>query len=223
MRFAKSVFPGILLVLLAAVTTSTCTREYVEDLRGVCFERDVLPVFQSNCTQSGCHNGEDRAAGYDLSSYDNILNRGVEPGNYRGSAIYEVLVLPGGEELMPRAPYSRLTDDQITSIALWIEEGAQNTTCHDSTFCNTADVRFGATIQPLLQTYCYGCHGGSSPQGGVDFNTYTGVKATATNGSLLGSIEHTSGFSPMPQNGNKLSTCNINIIKAWIDAGAPDN
>jgi mono/diheme cytochrome c family protein len=211
------------LLWLAPLLPLACTREYVEDLRGVCFERDVLPIFQSNCTQSGCHNSQDREAGYDLTSYDKIVRKGIEPFDYQSSEIYEVIVKPFGEEAMPQSPYSRLTDEQITTIALWIDEGAKNTTCNDSTGCNTTNVTFNASVKPILQNYCYGCHGGGSPQGGIDYNTYNGVKATVVNGKLLGSIQRQSGFSPMPQNGNKLSTCNISIIKAWVDAGAPNN
>lgn len=208
---------------LMPLSLFACTREYVEDLRGVCFERDVLPIFQSNCTQSGCHNSQDRESGYDLTSYDNIVSKGIEPFDYRSSEIYEVLVKTGGEEAMPQAPYSRLSDEQISTIALWIEEGAQNTTCSDSSTCNTSNVTFSASVKPILQTYCNGCHAGSSPLGNVDYNTYSGVKVSATNGELLGSIQHASGYSAMPQNANKLSACNIATIKAWVDAGAPNN
>ncbi len=208
---------------LALLMPLACTREYVEDLRGVCFERDVLPIFQSNCTQSGCHNSQDKEAGYDLTSYENIVSKGIEPFDYRGSEIYQVLVKSFGEEAMPKSPYSRLTDEQITTIALWIDEGAKNTTCSDSSTCNTADVTFSLSVKPILETYCNGCHAGSSPLGGVNYNTYNGVKSTVTNGKLLGSIQHQPGVSPMPQNANKLSACNISIIKAWIDAGAPNN
>ena len=209
---------------LLGLSTVTCTREYVEDLRGVCFERDVLPIFQSNCTQSGCHNSQDREEGYDLSSYEQIVSRGIVPGDYKASKIYHVLVAPGGEGLMPQSPYSRLNDAQITLIALWIKEGAENTTCSDSSStCNTSNVTFSATIAPILQTYCNGCHGGASPQGNINYNTYAGVKATVTNGKLMGSIQRLSGYSAMPQNANKLSTCKISTIQAWIDAGAPNN
>jgi hypothetical protein len=34
---------------------------------------------------------------------------------------------------------------------------------------------------------------------------------------------HSPGFSPMPQNDNKLSECNIAKIKKWIATGAPNN
>jgi len=77
------------LAVLALSTYSSCTREYVEDLRGVCFERDVLPIFQSNCSQSGCHNSQNRANGYDLTSYDKIVSHGIERGNYKGSEIFQ--------------------------------------------------------------------------------------------------------------------------------------
>lgn len=210
------------LLWFALLFPLSCTREYVEDLRGVCFERDVLPIFQSNCTQSGCHNSADRESGYDLTTYSSIVSRGIKPGDYKGSEIYKVMVFPFGEGAMPQSPYSRLTDEQISTIALWIDEGAENTTCADST-CNTTNVTFSASVKPILQTYCNGCHGGSSPLGNVDYNTYNGVKATVTNGKLLGSIQQLSGFSPMPQNANKLSACNLGIIKAWIDSGAPNN
>lgn len=210
-------------LLPLSFTAITCTREYVEDIRGVCFERDVLPIFQSNCTQSGCHNSQDRESGYDLTTYDKIISRGIVPGNFKSSNIYQVIVAPLGIPSMPQRPYSPLTEEQITFIALWIEEGAQNTTCSDSSSCNTTNVTYSGTIAPLLQTYCNGCHGGSSPLGNVNYNNYTGVKSTVTNGKLLGSIQHNSGFSAMPQNGNKMSACKISTIKAWIDAGALNN
>ncbi|MCC6410510.1 MAG: hypothetical protein IT270_02550 [Saprospiraceae bacterium] len=206
-----------------SISSYSCTQEYAEDLSGVCFEQDVLPIFQSNCTQSGCHNSQDREDGYDLTSYEKIVSQGIEPGNYKGSEIYKVLVKMGGEDRMPQSPYNRLTDEQITFIALWIEEGANNTTCPDDGTCDTSNVTYSGTVKPLLDKYCNGCHGGSSPQGNINYNTFTGVKATATDGSMMGSIQHASGYSPMPENGNKLSNCNISLIQTWVDAGAPNN
>lgn len=180
-----------LVLPILGFSTVTCTHEYVEDIRGVCFERDVLPIFQSNCTQSGCHNSQDRESGYDLTSYENIVRKGITPGNYRTSQIYKVLVSVATP--MPQSPYSRLNDAQITNISLWIQDGALNTTCNDSSACNTSNVTYNATIVPILQTYCYGCHAGSSPQGNVNYNTYAGVKTTVTNGKLIGSVQHKIG------------------------------
>jgi hypothetical protein len=53
-----------------------------------------------------------------------------------------------------------------------------------------------------------------------DYNT---DKAVAMNGRLLGSINHTNGYSAMPQNAAKLSDCQIAVIKQWMDANTPNN
>src|SRR5688572_15473549 len=90
--------------------------------------------------------------------------------------------------------------------------------------CETTNVTYSAMIVPLLQNYsCNSCHSGPAPSDNISLDNYTGVKAVALNGKLFGAISHSAGFSPMPQGGNKLSACNIDKVKAWIDAGAPNN
>lgn len=89
--------------------------------------------------------------------------------------------------------------------------------------CVTANMRYSTHIQPILQSNCYGCHGNGQVNGGVTLDSHAGVKAVADNGRLVGAITHASGFSPMPQGAAKLSECNINRIKAWIQDGAPNN
>ena len=210
-----------LLTLLFGLFALTCTREHIDSLEGVCFERDVLPIFQSNCTQSGCHNSQSRESGYDLSSYSTIISKGIKPGNYRASKIYKVLV--AGSGVMPQSPYSRLTNEQITTIAVWIEDGAKDTICTDSGLCDTTTVSYSASVLPILQLHCTGCHSGGNPEGGINYSSYSGVKATVSAGKLLGSIQHTAGYLEMPKNANKLSSCKINTIQAWINAGAPNN
>lgn len=90
--------------------------------------------------------------------------------------------------------------------------------------CDTSIVvTYSKTIVPILQQNCYSCHGGNSPSGGIAMGTYAADKAIAANGKLLGSIEHKSGYSPMPQNMAMLSTCDISKIKKWVSAGIPNN
>ena len=43
------------------------------------------------------------------------------------------------------------------------------------------------------------------------------------NNNLLGSIEHSSGYNTMPQNGSQLSGCQISKIRSWINAGHPND
>jgi uncharacterized membrane protein len=197
----------------------SCTREVIQD-NTVCFETQVLPIFQSNCTQSGCHNAQDKKDGYDLTNYAGIVKKGIRAGDYKGSKMYQVLI--GGEELMPPAPNAKLSVDQITTIALWIEEGAQETSCSSST-CDTTNITYSGSIKPIIETYCLGCHSGSSPSGNISYTSYAGVKANVDDGSFSGSINHLPNFSQMPKNANKLSACQLEKIKNWIDKGALDN
>lgn len=87
----------------------------------------------------------------------------------------------------------------------------------------TTVVAFSADVMPILNLRCNSCHAGTSPSGGIKLNTYPEVIKYVDDGSLMGSIEHASGFSPMPKNGSKMSTCQIQTIQSWIDAGALNN
>lgn len=89
--------------------------------------------------------------------------------------------------------------------------------------CDTTGVTYNGTVAPLMQAQCVSCHSASFASGNIALDSYNGVKASAQNGSLYGSINYSSGFSPMPQGGNKMDACSIKRIKAWIDAGAPNN
>ena len=89
---------------------------------------------------------------------------------------------------------------------------------------DAASVKYSTTVTSIINSYgCIGCHSGPSPSGSLNFSTYAGVKGVADNGRLYGAINHDPGFVPMPQGGGKMSGCDIKRIKAWIDAGAPNN
>jgi cytochrome c553 len=92
-----------------------------------------------------------------------------------------------------------------------------------SSTCNSTNMTYSANIKPILQNNCFSCHGNGLSENGINFDTYAGVKAVADNGKLIGAITHASGFSPMPQGGAKLSDCDINKIKDWINRGAQNN
>ncbi|NTV83374.1 MAG: hypothetical protein HGA23_03610 [Bacteroidales bacterium] len=94
--------------------------------------------------------------------------------------------------------------------------------------CDTTNVTYSGTIFPMINSNCTGCHSGSAPQGNVHLEDYTTISAAAAipagqYGSLYGAISHDPGNSPMPKNGTQLSECKIKQVKAWIDAGTPNN
>jgi hypothetical protein len=90
--------------------------------------------------------------------------------------------------------------------------------------CDTNNVSYSNTVSGLMNMYgCLGCHSESNPSGNIILANYAGIKIKVADGSLWGSINHISGFKPMPQAAGKMSTCDLSKIKAWIDAGAPNN
>jgi len=186
----------------------------------VYFQNAVLPLFQSNCAKSGCHDVATAQEGVILNNYYNIFTTGeVEPGNPNSSKVYEVL-LKDGEDRMPPPPNQALTQAQISTIATWIAQGALNNIC-DSTGCDTSNVTYSGTIQLVISLYCIGCHSGTNPAYSINLSTYDGVSAVANSGRLMGALRWETGFFPMPKNGNQLSACQISQFQKWIDTGMP--
>ncbi|MAT53949.1 MAG: hypothetical protein CMN32_05670 [Saprospirales bacterium] len=190
----------------------------------VYFDLQVLPILNSNCAISGCHDPIAAEEGVILTSYQTVIATGkVTPFNLDESKLYKVLIDTDPEDRMPldRPP---LSQEQIQLIAAWILQGADSLWCDvNAGGCDTASVSFAQHIWPVINSSCKGCHSGTNPSGGIDLSNYTGVKAVALNGKLLGAINWEQGFTPMPQGGNKLPDCTIAQVKKWIEEGAMDN
>lgn len=87
----------------------------------------------------------------------------------------------------------------------------------------TASATFTAVVLPLMNAQCNSCHAGAFASGGIKLDSYTETKKYVDNGKLIGSITHASGYSPMPQGGGSMSSCDIAKIQTWIKAGALNN
>lgn len=186
------------------------------------FQQQVLPIFVSNCAMSGCHDPSSHEEGLVLTSYSGIMSGGIRPGNPGNSKIYKVITTSNAEDRMPQPPRNPLSQEQINLINRWISQGAKNNSCVSAT-CDTANVTYSASIRPIITGKCQGCHSSTSPGGGYDFTTYAGVKARVDDGRLWGAVNYMPGYSAMPKNGIRLSTCDLAKIKKWMDAGAPNN
>ena len=91
--------------------------------------------------------------------------------------------------------------------------------------CKLDTITFSNTIQPIVNAKCAitSCHDAASAEAGYDLSSYSGVAQAVTDGSLLPSLNHESGYSPMPKNADKLPTCNISQITRWVSEGSNDN
>lgn len=215
--FTDGIDPGDTTVVVTP--TNPC------DPATVYFESQVLPILQSNCALSGCHDEASHQDGVILTSYQRVMQTAdVRPGNLSGSDLYEVITETRADKIMPPPPRQMLTSAQINVIRDWITQGAKNLTCDvNAGVCNTDNRSYAQHIRPIIQNFCQGCHSGAAPSGGIDLSTYAGINAVIPNNRLVGAIEHLPGFTAMPFGGAKMSACNINQIKAWVAAGALNN
>jgi uncharacterized membrane protein len=195
----------------------SCQHEQMGDPNAaICFERDILPIFNSKCAMSGCHDAGTAAEGYDLSNYKKIVSDGIVKGKPNSSELYEVVA----DNEMPPKGYTKLSDAEKQMLYDWIADGAKNG-INCAVKCDSAVSGFTAVIQPMMTKYCVGCHAYPNASAQVELSGYIGVK-NAINQGLLKSLDH-SGYYPMPKGGAKLSDCEINQVRNWIQRGAPND
>lgn len=95
-----------------------------------------------------------------------------------------------------------------------------------TTTCDTTNITYATVVTPILNSNCNNCHAASVAKNigaNIVLDNYTSLKLYVTNNSLLNSINHTGGLTPMPLNGPKMNTCDISKITAWVNRGALNN
>lgn len=195
----------------------------------ICFVQNILPVFLSSCGTTGCHDAATHKDGYTLIDYTSIMsdNEGIIPNNPGESKFYKVVTEDEPGDIMPPPPRTPLTTEQIANLRKWIEDGALNSDCPDSS-CDTSDIiSFSTQVYPILQKNCTSCHSSTLANGGVKLNNYANVQTTAEAersgiSILTGSIRGLNDFADMPPN-NQLDECSIRIIELWIQQGVLNN
>jgi hypothetical protein len=193
-------------------TTSGTTNGNPTPTDSVCFNTQILPFFISTCGSSGCHSATNPQKGYNLTTYAGIM-QGIVAFKPAEGKIMDAI---NDGEMPPAGP---LTATQKALLVKWISEGATQRNCINT--CDTNNVTYTQHVAPLVQTYCVGCHNGSSGSGGVNLNSYAAVKNETQNGKLICSVLQSAGCSPMPKSGPKLSFCDIRKFELWKASGCP--
>jgi hypothetical protein len=93
--------------------------------------------------------------------------------------------------------------------------------------CDTSPqtVTYAGVISPIFDRHCRECHATAQANikgGGNDFGNYQAIHRYPAN-ALLGTVQHAPGYDAMPKGRAKIPECDILRIKAWIDAGEPNN
>ena len=201
--------------LILLVEENICTEGVIS------IEREILPLVVSGCAYSGCHDAITHEEGVVLETYGQIMKE-VKTNNPGGSELYKVLVKNmNDEEFMPPLPAISFTEDQIQLIKDWINQGAPNTDCKVP--CNSENASFTNDVWPIIANQCLGCHQPSNSLGDVNLEDFVHVRSFALTGQLLGSLNHTNGYTVMPETSLKLTDCQIATIQNWMTEGVQDN
>jgi len=234
MKITKLLLTTLVLAFLALpfLFTNSCRHDPIgiDQLDTVCFQTQILPMLKTSC--GICH-GPGKEGGFDPNSYSGIM-RIVKSGDAANSKLYEVITNSGGEGMMP--PNRPLNKDQRTLILVWIEQGAQNTTC-DTTGggggpqYNMDTICFTQNIAPIFQSNCgkTGCHDVTSHKEGYVLTNYNtimqngeGIIPYYPNSSKLYQITSSSaGEDIMPPAPNPaLTAAQRELLRQWIADGA---
>jgi len=193
------------------------------------FEQDVLPILSTYCFT--CHGKSSPEQGLDLRTARTVLRGGfngsvVEKGSPDHSRLYQKI---SEQKMPPPAFKSVVPGADVETIRRWIEAGAPSEESDELPESAREQIaRFERDIQPLFAERCVVCHGGESPQSGLDLRTLASTLRGGEHGPVVAE-----GFSDksilirqlvsgaMPPNGvgEPLSSEEIERIRAWIDQG----
>lgn len=88
--------------------------------------------------------------------------------------------------------------------------------------CVSEGMRYSVEMKTIIDNTCAtaGCHesGGSAT---FPMGTFDQAKQAVAFGRIIGAINHTVDFSPMPKDADKLDQCTIDKITNWVENGAP--
>jgi len=200
-------------IIIAAMTTSlmvyllsSCyqNKEDILALPRVSFRSEVVPIVTSGAC--GCHNNGigTRAVQFshaDTIFYDAILARVGQFKSWVNGGTH-----PGGGVI-------DFSTNNKAIIKKWIDQGDPY---DDGSGCTVPGVvTYTKDIVPIYTTTCKGgtCHGGIAVA--LDYNKLT------TNKDKLTAMMSSGGATGHPGGTISLSTCTVNIFKAWLAAGQP--
>lgn len=112
---------GIIIVF----TLSGCVNQ-----QGISYQKDVAPIITAKCIE--CHTPPEgigyRKTGLSMESFETLMKGTifgpvVLPGDSRHSVLN--MVIEGRLNASMRAPYP-LTEEEITILRLWVDQGAKN-------------------------------------------------------------------------------------------------
>ncbi len=118
-------------IFLFSILLFSCTHNTpnANEMPEVCFDSEILPIFQTGCAISGCHDNISAEKGLVYSDYNSIMES-ITAGDANNSKAFKAMTSLLQEPMPPDNP---LSIEARTLIRIWIEQGAKNTNCLNDT------------------------------------------------------------------------------------------
>ena len=122
---------GIISMAIVVLLLSGCYKDKTvvfdtgdEITRTVTFTSDIIPIFNSSCNGSGCHNSGGKSPDLTASNAYNALMSGnyINLGDPQNSELYQWITGKRGTPM----PVSGIIKDFNARILAWIKQGANN-------------------------------------------------------------------------------------------------
>lgn len=226
----------IVAALLPFILVNSCRHEPygVELLDTVCFNTQVLPIFQTSCGIAGCHDAGTAEGDFVATNFESITSL-VKPYNASASELYMIITNVNNPNFMP--PNRSLSKEQRTQIMVWIEQGAKNTICVPDEGNNGEDplnydtICFNQNILPILLSSCgkAGCHDAASHEGDYVLTSYSTLRQNSeaivpynlNESKVYKVITETDPGDVMPPPPNSpLTSEQKELFSTWITQGA---
>ena len=134
-------------------------------------------------------------------------------------------------EFLLLKPYSRLRNMRqfiFAALTLLFLASLSQTACYydnekdlyGTGNCDTTAVSYIADIKPIVDANCISCHAPGGQQETSPMVTYDELKKYADTRDI---VNRTNGSSSLMPPSGKMNSCNIALIEAWVNAGAPNN
>lgn len=209
------------------------------DLANVNYQAHILPIFEQHCAE--CHGADEPDEGLQLTTYKGVMAGSiygsvVKPGDPDNSYLVEMVVTG---QMPKKGP--DLSPAEIETIIAWIKAGAPEQgsatgdTAATGAISGTAtvdltNVSFQTDVLPIFQERCSECHGTDEPEEGLVLTSYKDVMAGSIYGSVVKAGAPDDSYlvemistGQMPKKGDDLTQAQVDLIIAWIKAGALDN
>jgi len=195
-----------------APPTATPESQPEEEIAGPGWD-EVAPLFAEKCNT--CHGTPDMT-GLAFDSYEDIMAGGkngtvVIPGDSANSILY--IVQSAGGHL------ATFTPEELAIIKAWIDSGASE---EGGTPASSSGPVWKGQVSETFQAKCGTCHG-SLASGGLNVTTYADVMTGGASGAVIFPGDSSTSLLVIKQMGDhpgKFDEAELELIKAWIDAGA---